>query len=263
MELPESIRKRIAGKAYAQDDIGKSGSSIMLFEDMVLKIEPDGEEAAKAASVMAWLNGRLPAPRILERESREGMSYLLMTRVSGEMACSPRYMNNPGELIRLLADTLLAMWSIDAKDCPVQSGLDEKLRMARFNVERGLVDMENVEPDTFGPGGFSSPEHLLRWQEDNRPDEQMVFSHGDFCLPNVFFEKGRLSGLIDLGRAGTADRWQDLALCCRSLLHNADGTYGPRYDGISSTSVQHLFEALGMKRDDEKMRYYLLLDELF
>ena len=123
MELPESIRKRIAGKAYAQDDIGKSGSSIILFEDMVLKIEPDGEEAAKAASVMAWLNGRLPAPKILERESREGMSYLLMTRVSGEMACSPRYMNNPSELIRLLADTLLAMWLIDAKDCPVQSGL--------------------------------------------------------------------------------------------------------------------------------------------
>ncbi|MBQ7052666.1 MAG: aminoglycoside 3'-phosphotransferase [Clostridia bacterium] len=260
MELPERIRRHIAGKPYVRDDIGKSGSSILLFEDMVLKIEPDGEEAQNAAAVMAWLSGRLSAPDLLEREIRDGTSYLLMTRVRGEMACSPRYMNNPGELIPLLADALHAMWSIDTGDCPVRNGLDEKLRMARCNVERGLVDMGSAEPDTFGPGGFASPEHLLRWLEGNRPPERLVFSHGDFCLPNIFFDQGRLTGLIDLGRAGAADPWQDIALCCRSLLHNADGRYGVRYDGFSQ---QLLFDALGLKPDDEKMRYYLLLDELF
>ena len=51
-----------------------------------------------------------------------------------------------------------------------------------------------------------------------------MFVHGDFCLPNVFFADGKVSGFIDLGDAGIADRWYDIALGYRSLKHNVDGT---------------------------------------
>lgn len=64
------------------------------------------------------------------------------------------------------------------------------------------------------------------------PEEEPVLSHGDYCLPNLFAMGHTLSGFIDLGRAGTADRWQDIALCYRSLKHNADGTFGAVYEGI-------------------------------
>ena len=33
---------------------------------------------------------------------------------------------------------------------------------------------------------------------------------------------------FDLGRAGIADKWCDIALCYRSLTHNYDGSYGGR-----------------------------------
>ena len=36
--LPEAIRKHIEGKEYTIDDMGKSGSKVLIFEDMVLKI---------------------------------------------------------------------------------------------------------------------------------------------------------------------------------------------------------------------------------
>ena len=36
--LPEEIKKNIEGKEYTIDDTGKSGSKVLIFEDMVLKI---------------------------------------------------------------------------------------------------------------------------------------------------------------------------------------------------------------------------------
>ena len=76
----------------------------------------------------------------------------------------------------------------------------------------------------------------------------------------MFFKDGKVSGLIDLGNAGVADKWRDIALCYRSLRHNADGTFGKYYSGIDPDD---LFKELGIEPDWDKMRYYILLDELF
>jgi kanamycin kinase len=50
-----------------------------------------------------------------------------------------------------------------------------------------------------------------------------VLIHGDYCLPNVLVEDGRLSGLIDLGGAGLGDPQDDLAAGVWTLQYN----YGP------------------------------------
>jgi aminoglycoside phosphotransferase len=50
-----------------------------------------------------------------------------------------------------------------------------------------------------------------------------VLIHGDYCLPNVLVEGGRLSGLIDLGLAGLGDPQDDLAAGVWSLQYN----FGP------------------------------------
>ena len=55
---------------------------------------------------------------------------------------------------------------------------------------------------------------------NNQPKEELVFTHGDYCLPNSFIKDNKTVGFIDLGNAGIADKWQDLALCIRSLEHN-------------------------------------------
>ena len=51
----------------------------------------------------------------------------------------------------------------------------------------------------------------------------------------------------------------DLALSWRSLKHNSDMDYGNIYPNIHPDD---LFRAAGVPKDEEKPRYYILLDEL-
>jgi kanamycin kinase/aminoglycoside 3'-phosphotransferase-3 len=184
-----------------------------------------------------------------------------MSRISGEMSCDDYYLEHSEILLKALADGLKMLWQVDVSGCPIVRDLDVVLQEARFQVKNNLVDLDNVEPDTFGENGFESPKHLLEWLENNRPLFEPVFSHGDYCLPNVFLENGQIKGFIDLGRAGIGDKWNDIALCYRSLKHNFEGVYGgKRYENFNP---ELLFEALGIEPNWEKIRYYLLLDELF
>ncbi|HAU50160.1 MAG TPA: hypothetical protein DCW43_00105 [Clostridiales bacterium] len=294
-ELPESIRKKVAGKDFRIDDLGKSGSKIFLFDEFVLKCEPrilenspesgsenspesgpenspdadpaGAKEAAfledqdKTVEVMRWLKGKLPVPEVLAYEKDEKYRYLLMSKIEGAVACDPYYMEHPKEMIPVLSDALKRLWSIDISDCPRKTDIDTVLAEAEYRVRNDLVDLSDTEPETFGEGGFKDAEELLSWLKENKPSYEPVLSHGDFCLPNVFIRDGKLSGLIDLGNTGAGDKWMDIALCYRSLKHNADGMWGGKvYPDIRP---EVLFEELGIEPDWEKIRYFILLDELF
>src|SRR5574344_893714 len=69
----------------------------------------------------------------------------------------------------------------------------------------------------------------------------------------VLFLRAALSGFIDLGRSGRADKWYDIAFCVRSI----------REDIGEEQYVELFFDLLGIKPDWEKIKYYILLDELF
>ena len=47
-----------------------------------------------------------------------------------------------------------------------------------------------------------------------------VLIHGDYCLPNVLVEKGKLSAVIDVGGAGLDNPEQDLAAGVWTLQYN-------------------------------------------
>lgn len=261
IDMPDIIKKVLENLTYDIDSVGMSGSSILLFADRILKIQDDSDETRNEVQAMQWLTGRLAVPEVLAHEYKDGKSYLLMTRAIGQMACDKHYMKNPEKLTELLAQALQQLWRIDISDCPLDQRLDRKLKAARFRVENNLVDTENVEPDTFGPNGFESPGTLLEWLITHRPTEELVLSHGDFCLPNIFIEDGGKFSFIDLGRTGVSDKWQDIALCYRSLKHNYAGKYGG--EEYSKFDPKILFEKLGLEPDWEKIQYYILLDELF
>lgn len=91
----------------------------------------------------------------------------------------------------------------------------------------------------------SDPE-VLAYLREGRPDsEDLVFTHGDYCLPNILVDRGRLGGFIDWGYAGVGDRYRDLASCAWSVGHNLGEEWIPSF-----------FEAYGIVIDQEKFDYY-------
>ncbi len=258
--LPEAIKRELKSDTCIEDTIGMSRAKVFMFPDKVLKIQPDAPWADREIEMLEWLNGKLPVPGVIAHEKCDGITYLLMTRISGKMSCEEVYLQNPDILIDRLAEAMQMLWEIDAASCPVVRDTDTELKEARYQIDNDLVDTDNVEPETFGAGGFKNPEDLYDWLVRNKPSCDLVFSHGDFCLPNIFLSDTGVSGFIDLGDAGAGDRYRDIALCYRSLMHNTDGTFGAaKYE----MNPDRLFDVLGIKPDRDKIRWYLLLDELF
>ena len=261
--LPEAIQRIVGTEKYTVDIIGESTSEVRVYANYVLKIQPHNPETDNEYQFVRWLNRRLPVPSIPAYEIHNGFSYTLMTKAEGKMLCDMDFLQTPELVINLAAQGLKMLWETDANDCPCSvSRLTNRLKAAEYNVAHGLVNIENTEPETFGKGGFKNPGELLDWLKNNRPPEDIVLTHGDYCLPNIFAKGDRISGFIDLGKAGPADRWQDIAIAIRSLDHNFDGRY---FDGkpIFDFKPQMFLDALGVEMNEEKYRYYYLLDELF
>lgn len=262
-KLPDRILDIVGTQTPDSNRMGMSDSEVLIYPDYVLKIQAESEETKNEKEIVTWLNGQVPVPEIPVYYVEDGKAYTLMTRMTGKMLCDEEYLKHPKQLIRLVAEGLRTLWKVDVTKCPLRtSRLEERLKQARWNVEHNLVDTENVEPETFGKNGFRDPKDLLCWLEENRPKEDIVLTHGDFCLPNVFAKDNHIRGFIDLGKMGPADRWQDIAIVLRSLDHNFAGKYygGKRYFDFED---QMLLDELEIDMDYDKYRYYMLLDELF
>ena len=259
--LPAGIAVHIQGKTGHADTVGMSGSRITVFDDCVLKTETVTPYTQTSVDAMVWLAERLPTPRVLHHEIQDGVSYLLMQRIPGKMSCDPAYLEDSSTLVSALAEGMQLLWNTDTTGCPRVRTLDHLLAEAEYRVDHDVVDMDHVEPETFGEGGFESPRHLLQWLRENRIEEEPALTHGDYCLPNVFLLNGKFSGFVDVADSGIGEKWRDISLCYRSLRDNMRGAYGGR--AYPDFNPDILFDALDITPDWEKIRYHLLLDELF
>ena len=238
-----------------------SNAGVYVYEQFVLKIQPHSVEADNEVEMLNILSERNLAPKVIVREVLDGTDYLLMERCRGKMLCGVALLRDERKLMQIASEVLHKLWSIDVEACPIDMTLKRKLKLAEYNVTHDLVNIDNVDPTTFGANGrFANPERLLVWLMDNQPVEDLAVTHGDFCLPNVFFD-GKGAKVIDVGRGGVADKYQDIALLYRSLRDNLRGRYGGA--DLGKLNDDMFFSVLGIVPDWEKIDYYILLDELF
>jgi aminoglycoside phosphotransferase len=257
--LPSTLRQQLIGTEWADVTFGYSGMRVFRLTEtrqppryLKLAQGPLRRELRAEFDALAWLKGHLPVPEALAYAEDAGFAYLLLSEVSGIMSCDAAFADDVPALVRLLAAGLQQFHALDYSTCPLDQRLNRKLALAAENLAAGLVDEAEVD----ARGHAEEAAGLLRWLTEHRPaTEDLVFTHGDYCLPNILInaERTGISGFIDLGRAGVADRYQDLALAARSLTYN----FGPGWEPL-------LWEAYGLASvDAAKLEYYVLLDELF
>jgi kanamycin kinase/aminoglycoside 3'-phosphotransferase-2 len=238
--------------------IGESTAAtykVLRSDDTVgyLKISTAHERPLRQeADRTAWMHATgLAAPVIAYGDAGE-LEYLLTAEIPGVMACDPLFADRPDVVLRTLAEALQKLHSLDITSCPFDERFARKLDRARRNVENGSVDESDFNENRLGRTAMDLFEEML----GRIPAaEDLVVTHGDFCLPNIILsEDGRqFRGLIDLGFAGVADRYQDLALCARSI-------------GVAwgSEWVPLFFECYGLERPEvSKLDLYDFLDEFF
>jgi len=255
MYIPKKIRQLTYHERPTKDTMGMSGSRVYIYQHHVLKVhEIEDKVLTKEKDTLIWLKDRIPVPEMICYQEMKNYAFLLMSKCEGAMTCDPSVLDKPYDMVSMLAKGLKMLWKIDIHDCPFDSTLKEKLKIAQKNVEEDDVDTSQAEDNTYGEKGFKDPYELLEWLKTNQPQEELVFSHSDYCLPNVLVKDGAITGFIDFDRAGIACKWADISLCVRSIYHN----FGHHEDYI-----KHLFNELDMSPDWDKIRYYILLDELF
>ena len=200
----------------------------------------------------SWAREHIQVPSVIVYEERDAREYLLLSEVSGFPASHPVFADRIPELIALLAKGLQQLHSIDISACPFDERIKSRTEAARRRVMLGLVDEGDFDDRRHGRSATDLFEELLSTMPS---EEELVFTHGDYCLPNIIVdpELKQINGFIDVGRAGIADRYQDLALASRSLAHN----FGEEWSDM-------LFSMYGLATPDRsKLEFYQLLDEFF
>lgn len=252
MFLPKEIKDKVKLMESEKNKEGMSKAKVIHYYDsykeFFLKIEEMDDEVIREYDMYQWLVGKLPVPKIICRIVEDNMSYMLIEAARGKMLEDDIYRSNPEKLVELATQGIKLLQSVDIHNCPFDSRIDLKLEKARKRIESGLI--ESIDKNLYTAGLYTSKD-VYRYLVENKPEEELVFSHGDYCFNNYFTNGTEITDFIDMGRAGVSDFYQDIALCIRELMD-----FEPKYTDM-------FIQALGIEPDWQKIKYYILLDELF
>ncbi|WP_404333447.1 APH(3') family aminoglycoside O-phosphotransferase [Sphingomonas sp. MMS12-HWE2-04] len=256
--LPPALAERLQGYEWIRNLVGEAGAGVYRLHrsgapDLYLK-HGVGAIARAVTDEMVrlrWLSGALAVPRVEHFVATGDAAWLLMRAMPGCTAWEwlDAHPDRGIELVHDLAATLRRLHALPAEHCPFNSAHPLRLAEAHRRLHTGEIDAEDFDDCRTG----WTPEQVWDAMAALLPlTTEPVVTHGDFSLDNILVEDGRVTGLIDVGRAGIADRYQDLA-----LLWNCLGEFG--------TDLQaELFRCYGIAAPDRaRLEFHLLLDECF
>ena len=243
--------------------IGESGAGVWRCAiegspPVYLKAAPLGARLHldQEAGRLRWMKERdLPVPAVRDCGRIGSTEFLLLEQVPGLAASESQWASRLPEAIAAIGAGLARVHRTSISDCPFDQRIASQIAAARQRVTAGLVREDDFDDIRAGRSTADLFEELLSTVP---ADEDLVFTHGDFCLPNIILDRGTdgdvwIAGLVDCGRAGIADRYQDVALAVRSIVYN----FGDMW-------VAPFLGSYGLpKPQEEKLRFFTLLDEFF
>ena len=210
--LPNGIRRMLDGCDKKRITLGRGENAVYRCENgLYLKCGTGVESLKREKERLLWLENRLRVPRVVAFEESSAK----------DETSSPA--------------AFLLTEALDGAPLCDERFLKEPKRLISSLAEA----ISEVHSIGIGDCPFTAE------RIPQAVDSDSVFCHGDFCLPNIVYDNGRL-GYLDLGDAGVGDRWLDYAWCLWSLGYNLK----------TDTYRNDLLHALGIDFDSEKYRRY-------
>lgn len=258
LDLPRSLADVVAGYAAIPNKIGQSGGVVHRFDapdrpSLFLK-HGTGRVAADIADEYArlrWLQGRWQVPAIVSYAETDEGAWLLTTALPGRAAYGwlQDYPDRRRDAVRAIIAFLREMHAEPIATCPFNAGLPLRMADAAANVAAGRIDLDELDPER---EGWSAEQLWVHLQQLSAIVTDPVVTHGDFSLDNIFLDAdGAVTGCLDVGRVGVADRYQDLAILWNSLRE------------FDPALAEAMFADYGVAPDRWKIELHLVLDEFF
>ncbi|OAL43831.1 kinase-like protein [Pyrenochaeta sp. DS3sAY3a] len=166
----------------------------------------------------------IPVPKVLNCYKKDGMGYILMDFIEGEMLNNAWPKLSPEAKNTILTE--LSNYIRQMRQIPARSD-----NMIGSVTGGPAVDQRSMGPIKGGP--FKSEEAFNDWQLDqilpgiplsnrdmyhamHRADHAIVFSHGDLGFHNVLVQNGHVVAIIDWESAGWMPEHWDY---CKSARH--------------------------------------------
>ncbi|MBN1971496.1 MAG: aminoglycoside 3'-phosphotransferase [Candidatus Delongbacteria bacterium] len=257
--LTPALKKILEGKNLEKIDIGCTEALVYFIKNCIdnvnayLKVNPKNslEKLKHEVDIMNWLNGKIPVPKVLHYDENEHYEFLLMTEIKGFPSFSEE-LSDKSKTMTDLAKGLKLIHSLDISDCPFNEKIIKKCSVIEKQIEAGNIDIDDFDDENKGKKLEELFDRIKELRENMQED--LVFTHGDYCMPNILLTSNGLSGFIDLGRAGISDRYQDIALAIRSI----------KYNGFSQDHIDLFLSEYGITElDNRKVELYKLIDEFY
>ena len=261
--LGDIATKLLPGYACEPVALGESGAGVWRCTprgstSVYLKAAPvaTGLRLGDEADRLRWMRDQdILVPAVIDSGRVGDTEFLLLEEIPGTVASDARWSASLPGTVAALGAGLARLHGTSFAGCPFDQRIARQLDAARQNIATGRVREDDFDKSRRGRSAADLFGELL---SSVPSDEDLVFTHGDFCLPNIVLDRGgsgdvRIAGFIDCGRAGIADRHQDLALAVRSIAYN----WGNEW-------VAPFLQAYGLPHPrEEKLHFFTLLDEFF
>jgi len=222
------------------------GNHCFYLKSSDVKFSATTYSVKREREVTQWLSGKLIVPEVIDFGVENNRDFMVLSALEGTYIDELK--TDPDECILHFARLIKLLHSVDISNCPFDSKIDARLTELSFLIQNGLASDGGWDAAT----PFTDTTEFYQWLCTNKPmQEELVFSHGDLTA-NVFLN-GSDYCFYDLGRAGVADKWLDIAFCVSDIRSwIGDKKYEDKF-----------FELLDMEPNYEKIEYYILLDEMF